>query len=45
VQITALDGRRVWGLRDEEVLIGYATLVSVALENLQTSKGVLSSEQ
>jgi hypothetical protein len=38
MQITALDGRRMWGLHDEEVLIGFAGVVSVALENLQNAK-------
>jgi hypothetical protein len=33
-----MDGKHVWGLHDEEVLIGFASIVSVALENLKCAK-------
>jgi hypothetical protein len=37
LQITALDGRRMWSVHDEEVLIGFVSVVSAALENLQNA--------
>jgi hypothetical protein len=43
LQITALDGRRMWSLHDEEVLIGFVSVVSAALENLQNASETLAS--
>jgi len=43
-QITATDNRRMWGLQDEEALKGFASVVSVALENLQTARALSTSE-
>ena len=43
-QITAMDNKRAWGLQDEESLKGFASVVSVALENLQTARAVSASE-
>ncbi len=37
LQITALDSRRMWSLHDEEVLIGFVSVVAAALENLQNA--------
>ncbi len=43
LQITALDGRRMWSLHDEEVLIGFVSVVSAALENLQNASETSAS--
>jgi hypothetical protein len=39
-----MDGKHVWGLHDEEVLLGFASVVSVALENLKNAREPSASD-